>query len=502
MGALGRIVRAPLPVVTLGKGVEDEPRDWHGRWVAAGLAAAEATKGAAAMERVLAGEAHVPAAMHRPDIGAIDFRLGNTRGGVQHIVDEHGIDSARRMPVTIAYGQVSHQVTGRGKQTLLIDHGGYRAVLATSHDDQPGHWLLSGYERTVGKAAFVGSGDPTMNRPDLRTDGLSSLPPVGAKAADLYVGNAAGMRNISMIKDAPGVGAVHVSTALGNRSKRRFIASIADVLLPRIVSAAKRDRSLLPLGTAGMAQVPFPYDPSALAALRSDQKPRFFGALTNPEALPVASLPLADLTAMQNRVDPAKVHAWASGAIRSDKLPVITRFNGRHYIADGHHRLAGAWLRGDAMAQVRLKDLDPVTDAMKRDGGSSDPLGWSGRLDIKKADPDQQLLFGWASVVEKAGRPIIDKQGDIIPVWALEPAAYDFVLHSRDQGDMHRQVGQGRLVESMVFTTDKQKALGIDLGMVGWWTGFKVDSPDLWKSIRAGERPEFSIGGQAVSVEA
>jgi hypothetical protein len=38
--------------------------------------------------------------------------------------------------------------------------------------------------------------------------------------------------------------------------------------------------------------------------------------------------------------------------------------------------------------------------------------------------------------------------------------------------------------------------------MVGWWTGFKVDSPALWAAHKRGERPEFSIGGKAVSREA
>jgi hypothetical protein len=38
---------------------------------------------------------------------------------------------------------------------------------------------------------------------------------------------------------------------------------------------------------------------------------------------------------------------------------------------------------------------------------------WKIPLKIVKADADQRLIFGWASVVEKDGRPVIDKQGDI-----------------------------------------------------------------------------------------
>lgn len=126
---------------------------------------------------------------------------------------------------------------------------------------------------------------------------------------------------------------------------------------------------------------------------------------------------------------------------------------------------------------------------------------WRLPLDIKKADPDQNLIFGWASVIEKDGIPIIDHQEDVIPVSELENAVYDFVLHSRQQGDMHDRVGVGKLVESMVFTKEKQEALGIDLKQIGWWTGFKVHDEGLWQAHKSGDRPEFSIGGAAVSID-
>lgn len=126
---------------------------------------------------------------------------------------------------------------------------------------------------------------------------------------------------------------------------------------------------------------------------------------------------------------------------------------------------------------------------------------WSLPLEIKKFDVDQQLIFGWASVVEKDGKPVIDKQGDIIPVEELENAAYEFTLNSRSGSDMHRQHGVSKLVESVVFTKEKQAAFGVDLGMVGWWVGFKVHDTDLWAAHKRGERPEFSIGGAAISLE-
>jgi hypothetical protein len=294
-------------------------------------------------------------------------------------------------------------------------------------------------------------------------------------------------------KDAT-ASSVHVATAIGNERQRpRF----------KPVLASKRDplpantRTLKPLDSE-RSHVPFRWNSGALATMRPDQVPRFLGAVTDRDRLETRELPLDSITAMQNRVDTAKTKAWADGTIKSDRLPVVVRMNGENLIADGHHRLAGAWLRGDKSARVRFKDLDPVTNTMKRDDGTA----WSVPLDVRKMVPDLQLIFGWASVVEKNGVLIIDKQGDMISPATLEDAAYDFVLHSRQQGDMHDTMGVGRLVESCVFTKQKQEALGINLGMVGWWAGFKVDCPEVWAAHKRGDRPEFSIGGQAVPITA
>ena len=122
-------------------------------------------------------------------------------------------------------------------------------------------------------------------------------------------------------------------------------------------------------------------------------------------------------------------------------------------------------------------------------------------LAITKFDPDQQLIFGWASVASRLGNLVVDKQGDVILPEDLEKAAYNFVLYARKHGDMHDRVGTGRMIESMVFTKDKQEALGINIGKVGWWVGFKVDDDELWDAHKRGERPEFSIGGTGTRKE-
>jgi len=125
-------------------------------------------------------------------------------------------------------------------------------------------------------------------------------------------------------------------------------------------------------------------------------------------------------------------------------------------------------------------------------------VDWSAQFEITKTH-DEQLVFGWLSVsVNKQGELIEDSQGDIIEPSELEKAAYDFTLFSRQAGEMHERIGIGKLVESMVFTVEKQTALGIPEGVlpIGWWVGFKVFDDETWAKVKSGELSAFSIGGR------
>ena len=147
---------------------------------------------------------------------------------------------------------------------------------------------------------------------------------------------------------------------------------------------------------------------------------------------------------------------------------------------------------GDYISRVLLDGEDVTKEKANSD---SNRVSKSLNFDFSKADTEHRLIFGWASISTMRGQPVVDKQGDIIPTDELETAAYDFVLNSRQQGDLHEITGVGRLVESCVFSAEKQAALGIDLGKEGWWVGFYVENDDVWGAIKRGERPEFSIGG-------
>ncbi len=125
-------------------------------------------------------------------------------------------------------------------------------------------------------------------------------------------------------------------------------------------------------------------------------------------------------------------------------------------------------------------------------------VSWEIRARVAKVDAEQRLAFGWASVaVDAAGRPVIDHQGDLIPVEELERAAYDYVIRSRDASEMHGRRGVATLVESVVLTPEKYAALGLPIGPLGWWVGFRVTDDAVWQRVKAGDFREFSIGGSA-----
>lgn len=126
----------------------------------------------------------------------------------------------------------------------------------------------------------------------------------------------------------------------------------------------------------------------------------------------------------------------------------------------------------------------------------------SERHEFLKVDEDQHIAFGWASVIKEDGEIVVDSQGDMIREDVLQKAAHNFVLDERAGKVMHKGVRIADVVESVVFTEELQKVLGIDLGKVGWFIGFKVHDDKVWKKIKSGELSMFSIGGIGQRVDA
>lgn len=125
------------------------------------------------------------------------------------------------------------------------------------------------------------------------------------------------------------------------------------------------------------------------------------------------------------------------------------------------------------------------------------------KFKIHKSDDDKKLAFGWANVsLTESGEQIEDWQQDMIDPEVLEHAAYQFVELYREGGEMHERGGAAVLIESMIFTKEKMKTLGIPEGTlpVGWWIGFKVLDDSVWEKVKDGTYSMFSIEGEAERV--
>jgi len=184
------------------------------------------------------------------------------------------------------------------------------------------------------------------------------------------------------------------------------------------------------------------------------------------------------------------------------------------------------FLGGDPYnAVVRTPNPGKGTDAQTtiRRKGAVGTLHYQDRLahEIDKRDIDmtgsitgvndeKRQVFGWASIVEKNGNPVVDLQGDYITIGELEKAAYDYVHKSRVGGAMHRRVDANGnviekndrpyhaadLIESFVVTPEKIEKMGLSSSTpVGWWVGFKVNDDDAWQSVKSGDWKGFSVHG-------
>ncbi len=123
---------------------------------------------------------------------------------------------------------------------------------------------------------------------------------------------------------------------------------------------------------------------------------------------------------------------------------------------------------------------------------------------IMKTNTEKRLVTGWASIIENPdGTPHYDTQGDMIDEDTLLAAAHRFMADSRQSGEMHvRKTGIGTVVDSMVFTRDVKKALGLpDSFPTGWLLTHHVTDDTVWAKVKSGEYAGFSIGGSGVRDE-
>jgi cation transport regulator ChaB len=118
---------------------------------------------------------------------------------------------------------------------------------------------------------------------------------------------------------------------------------------------------------------------------------------------------------------------------------------------------------------------------------------------ILKADDDERIVWGWASVVTEKGVPVVDKQGDVISPEEISKAATEFMLDVRVAKAMHDGEQIGHVVHSFPLTNELAKALGIQSEREGWIIAQKITDDETWARVKSGELSAFSIGGNAIT---
>jgi len=138
--------------------------------------------------------------------------------------------------------------------------------------------------------------------------------------------------------------------------------------------------------------------------------------------------------------------------------------------------------------------------AVKTAGYAKDDKGdWvkknAAMIDVLKIDEEHRLVSGWFSVIEEGGQPVEDGEGDVIMLDDLRKAAHQFIGDARVAKLMHGGAQVGEVVDSIVLSPDIQKALGIDLGKVGWFGTMHITDDRVWARVKSGDLAAFSIGG-------
>jgi len=161
--------------------------------------------------------------------------------------------------------------------------------------------------------------------------------------------------------------------------------------------------------------------------------------------------------------------------------------------------------------KMKLVALDKVETTARTQGkkivvrakksGQAAAQTWKAEAKVSKALEDKRQVFGWASITEMDGKPVVDLQSDYVTIEEIEKAAYTYVSKSRKGGDMHLRDGEGPkhvadMIESVVITPEKKEALGLPPeSPTGWFVGFQVHDDETWRLVKDGKRPMFSIHG-------
>jgi hypothetical protein len=389
-----------------------------------------------------------------------------------------GLQPKRRKPKGDGSGQVLNRV-GQGLNGLAIGAGGHALAMA-------------GRDERIQAAAAKGSKPAKVLAAPYKAWSKTKLAAkVGAKSefAGKYAlplaAGAVGLHTAELVGDSIAAHALH------NQAKTKVKKNTDLIIKARAMGAIDNERAI-ELASQAFAEYEAEVDLIEKGMLRAGKIMRA-GGLT-PATMPTRATRQAHLDKAVDEIVPKGKKLLAGLGLSA--------------VVGGS--AAGGAKGQRSLDQRRQKSLAAVAPSpvAKHD------LEWRG--EVSKFDTDKRLVFGWCSLSKVDGREVVDLQGDYVPIEETENSAYQYVIHSRKGGDMHRRVGKGffddqdaplhvsDLVESFVVTPEKLEALGLapDAMPLGWWVGFKVNDDEQWRLVKEGKRPAFSIHGSGKRVEA
>lgn len=129
-------------------------------------------------------------------------------------------------------------------------------------------------------------------------------------------------------------------------------------------------------------------------------------------------------------------------------------------------------------------------------------LDVSKRFDVLKADEEQRIVWGWASVSTVKGELMTDTQGDVIEPGEMVKMANAYMNTARAGKVMHFGEPVAKMLHSFPLTKELGDLLGVSSDREGWIVGMKIEDDTIWKMVKQGTFTGFSIGGRAKKREA
>lgn len=125
------------------------------------------------------------------------------------------------------------------------------------------------------------------------------------------------------------------------------------------------------------------------------------------------------------------------------------------------------------------------------------PVTKTFEVQIAKVNKDHGIVYGYAVISKKDGKPYFDLQKEHVPEATMVDFSVDFMKNSRVAKAMHEGEQVGDVIFAMPMTEDIAKSLDIQVKKTGLIIGMEPN-PEALKKFEDGTFKGFSIGGKAV----